>query len=127
MILNVDELKEKVKGRFQPVYVVNDWGSKGWFVGTNYVTSRYGTHSNATQTDFRIDRACMADVRWPDGTEERVRVECRSRRVVISDMGHDSHTSTIDLYVRCKVRGAETEIDLDQLLVDPTSVVFDRK
>lgn len=119
------KLKVKVvDGRtFTPCYVVNDWGVDGWFLGTDYKCTAYGTHSIDMQTDRRITKSFKADVLWPDGSisSEKV-ILLRTDTETVHDMGHSYNVETPVYGVRAKVRGVETEVLADKLYFDLATI-----
>ena len=111
---------------FQPVYIINDWGTDATFIGT-HAPGPNETHSIGRQRtlDLQIDRPCTALVRYPDGHIARVRIEGESHGVSVPDMGHVYHATTAEWFVRDSIHGAEVRVGVRALEVDPETVVFD--
>jgi hypothetical protein len=113
-----------VKGQtFHPVYLVNVWGSDGWFIGTDYKQTDWGTHSIEMQTDHQIKGPFKATALWPDGSVSTVHVKLlRTEPVEICDMGSPYRTSTQVFGVVKKLNGVKVEVLADKLMFDLSTI-----
>ncbi len=107
--------------RWDPCYVVNDWGADAYFIGHNYQCSPGGTHSHTGQTDYVLCDPITIEALCPDGEVRRVNLKPAARRTrTVGDMGN-RYPVTSDVWgVVQECMGASASLD-------PTRFYFDLK
>lgn len=109
--------------RYLPIYATNNWGVDTWWIGnpkddTGHAWACTRTDPNA----IRLPLDGYIDALFPDGTEERVRIQTESRSVAVGDMGRSYDVGTTIPCVYATAHGAPVKIPMAILRVDPDSL-----
>ena len=118
-------LTKTISGRiWTPCYVVNDWDSLGYFIGTNYQQSSYGTHSITGQVDFQIQLPFSADVLFPNESISHMLIHKVLVDRSYSDHGHTHNIKTHE-YVAHLSLDFPNETGIKIIDMDISELMFD--